>query len=200
MEAAAKAGLAEPGYWIGERAFATVASNPKPRKDLLMKCVESFQKIGAYDKAVMAAEQALKVDPTDGNLSAFIRSLAAQATMAKGGYEKSGQAGGFRQNIRDADKQRMLDEEERIVKTDETIDRLLLAAKEDTSSAPRTCPPSTSSPSSLRERGRPNDEKNAHTLYLNAFKDTKQFRYREQAGDILIRQARRKVEELAKDA
>src|SRR2546423_1106848 len=100
MEAAAKAGLAEPGYWIGERAFAMVLSQPKPRKDLLMKVVESFQKIGAYDKAVIAAEQALRVDPTDGHLSAFIRSLAAQATMAKGGYEKSGEAGGCRPNHR----------------------------------------------------------------------------------------------------
>src|SRR3982751_2226255 len=76
MEAAAKAGLSEPGYWIGERAFALVLQQPKPRKDLLMKVVESFQKIGAYDKAVMAAEQALRIDPTDGHLSAFIRRLA----------------------------------------------------------------------------------------------------------------------------
>jgi tetratricopeptide (TPR) repeat protein len=198
LEAAAKAGLPEPGYWIGERAFATVMTSPKPRKDLLMKLVESFQKIGVYDKAVMAAEQALKLDPTDGHLSAFIRSLAAQATMAKGGYDKSGQAGGFRQNIRDADKQRMLDEGERIVKTDETIDRLLVAAKEEYNQRPQDLPTIDKLAKLLRERGRPNDEKNAHTLYLNAYKDTKQFRYREQAGDILIRQARRKVEELAK--
>jgi tetratricopeptide (TPR) repeat protein len=198
MEAAAKAGLAEPGYWIGERAFATVLANPKPRKDLLMKVVDSFQKIGAYDKAVLAAEHALKLDPTDGNLSAFIRSLAAQATMAKGGYDKSGQAGGFRQNIRDADKQRMLEEAERIVKTDDTIDRLLAAAKEEYKQRPQDLPTIDKFAKLLRERGRPKDEETAFRLYMQANQDTKQFRFREQAGDIRIRQARRKVEELNK--
>ena len=198
MEAAAKAGLAEPGYWIGLRAFATVVASPKPRKDLLMKVMTSFQTIGAYDKAVQAAEQALKVDPTDGNLSAYIRSLAAQATMAKGGYEKSGEAGGFRRNIRDADKQRMLEDEERIVKTDDTIDRMLAAAKEEYSKRPQDLPTIDKLAKLLRERGRPKDENSAHDLYMKAFNDTKQFRYREQAGDIRIRQARRQVEELAK--
>ncbi len=198
MEAAAKAGLAEPGYWIGERAFATVVASPKPRKDLLMKVVESFQKIGSYDKAVQAAEQALKVDPTDGNLSAFIRSLAAQATMAKGGYEKSGEAGGFRRNIRDADKQRMLEDADRIVKTDDTIDRLLAAAKEEYKQRPNDLPTIDKLAKLLRERGRPKDEETAHQLYMKAFEDTKQFRFREQAGDIRVRQARRKIEELSK--
>lgn len=196
MEAAAKAGLSEPGYWIGQRAFALVITQPKPRKDLLMKVVDSFQKIGAYDKAVLAAEQALKLDPTDGNLSAFIRSLAAQATMAKGGYEKSGEAGGFRQNIRDADKQRMLDEAERIVKTDDTIDRLLVVAREEYKQRPTDLPTIDKLAKLLRERGRPKDEETAHKLYLQAYQDTKQFRFREQAGDIRIRQARRKVDEL----
>jgi tetratricopeptide (TPR) repeat protein len=196
MEAAAKAGLPEPGYWIGERAFATVLSNPKPRKDLLMKIVESFQKIGSYDKAVIAAEQALKLDPTDGNLSAFIRSLAAQATMAKGGYERSGEAGGFRQNIRDADKQRMLEEADRIVKTEDTIDRLLVAASEEYKQRPTDLPTIDKFAKLLRERGRPKDEERAYRLYMQAYEDTKQFRYREQAGDIRIRQARRKVDEL----
>jgi tetratricopeptide (TPR) repeat protein len=196
MEAAAKAGLSEPGYWIGERAFALVLSQPKPRKDLLMKVVDSFQKIGAYDKAVIAAEQALKIDPTDGNLSAFIRSLAAQATMAKGGYEKSGQAGGFRQNIRDADKQRLLEEADRIVKTEDTIDRLLVAASEEYKQRPADLPTIDKYAKLLRERGRPKDEERAYRLYMQAYEDTKQFRFREQAGDLRIRQARRKVDEL----
>jgi len=196
MEAAAKAGLAEPGYWIGERAFALVLSQPNPRKDLIMKVVDSFQKIGAYDKAVMAAEQALKVDPSDGKLSSFIRSLAAQATMAKGGYEKSGEAGGFRQNIRNADKQRLLEEADRIVKTDDTIDRLLAAVSEEYKQRPTDLPTIDKFAKLLRERGRPKDEESAFKLYMQAYQDTKQFRYKEQAGDIRIRQARRKVEEL----
>jgi tetratricopeptide (TPR) repeat protein len=196
FEAAAKVGMPEPSLWIGDRAFATAVSQPKPRKDLVMKCCESFEKIGTFDRAIKAAEAAHRLDPTDGALGAYIRTLAAQATMARGGYERSGEAGGFRQNIRDADKQRMLEEGERIVKTDETIDRLLAAVAEEYKARPLDLPTIDKYGKLLLERGRPQDEEKAWKLFTEAFEATKQFRFREQAGDIRIRQSRRKVAEL----
>ncbi len=197
FEACAKLGLAEPAVWIGERAFATALRQSKPRKDHIIKCMESFQAVGAYDKAIIAAEQAYKLDPTDSQLGAHIRTLAAQATMNRGGYEKTGEAGGFRQNIRDADKQRLLEESDRIVKTEETIDRLLAAAKEEYLRRPTDLPTIDKLGKLLLERGRPQDEERAHKLFMDAFASTKQFRFREQAGDIRIRQARRRVNDLA---
>jgi tetratricopeptide (TPR) repeat protein len=116
--------------------------------------------------------------------------------MARGGYEQAGQAGGFRQNIRDADKQRMLEESERIVKTDETIDRLLVAAVEEYKKRPADLPTIDKLGKLLLERGRPQDELKAHKLFMEAFEATKQFRFREQAGDIRIRQSRRGVADL----
>jgi tetratricopeptide (TPR) repeat protein len=196
FEATAKLGMAEPSLWVGERAFATAATQPKPRKDLIMKCCESFARVGAFDKSIIAAEHAHRIDPSDGQLGAYIRTLAAQATMARGGYEQAGQAGGFRQNIRDADKQRMLEESERIVKTDETIDRLLVAAVEEYKKRPTDLPTIDKLGKLLMERGRPQDELKAHKLFMEAFEATKQFRFREQAGDIRIRQSRRGVSDL----
>jgi len=196
FEATAKVGQPEPTLWVGDRAFATAISQPKPRKDLIMKCCESFERVGSFDRAIKAAEAAHRVDPTDGQLGAYIRTLAAQATMARGGYERSGEAGGFRQNIRDADKQRMLEDSERIVKTDETIDRLLVAAVEEYKKRPTDLPTIDKLGKLLLERGRPSDEEKAWKLFMEAFEATKQFRFREQAGDIRIRQSRRKVVEL----
>lgn len=197
FEACSKLGLAEPALWIGERAFATALRQTKPRKDHIVKCMESFQAIGAYDKAILAAEQAHRLDPSDAQLGAHIRTLAAQATMNRGGYEKTGEAGGFRQNIRDADKQRLLEESERIVKSEETIDRLLVMAKEEYQRRPTDLPTIDKLGKLLLERGRPQDEERAHKLFTDAYASTKQFRFREQAGDIRIRQARRKVVDLA---
>ncbi len=197
FEACSKVGQTEPALWIGERAFATALRQTKPRKDHIVKCMESFQAIGAYDKAILAAEQAHRIDPTDAQLGAHIRTLAAQATMTRGGYEKSGEAGGFRQNIRDADKQRLLEESERIVKSEETIDRLLVMAKEEYQRRPTDLPTIDKLGKLLLERGRPQDEERAHKLFMDAFASTKQFRFREQAGDIRIRQGRRKVADLA---
>jgi len=198
LETAAKLQIIEPAFWIGERVFACVTKEKKVRKDLLMKVSDSFSKIGAFDRSVAAAEVALKLNPADGELSAYIRSLAAQATMARGGYEKSGQKGAFRQNIRDADKQRMLDESERVSKTDQTVDRLLASTAEEYVKRPGDLPTIERYAKLLLERGRPEDEERAHTLYMEAFSQANQFRFRELAGELKVRQSRRKVVELKK--
>jgi len=195
-EGASKLALKAPALWITDRAFGITLQEKKVRKDLLIKCSECFEKIEAYEKALAAREQALALDRTDGDLAAKIRSLAAMATMNKGGYDKAGQAGGFRSNIRDADKQRQLEEQERIVKTDETIDRLIETAKADYDRRSDDLPAIERYAKILLERARPADEERAHELYFNAFTKFAQFRFRELAGDIRIRQSRRKASEL----
>ncbi|CAG0950195.1 hypothetical protein PHYC_00158 [Phycisphaerales bacterium] len=198
LELCAKLRLSEVGVWVGDRAMGAVLREKKVRKDLLVKIAEMLASVGAADRAIVAAEQAQKVDPTDGELAAFIRSLAAQATMSRGGYDQTGQAGGFRANIRDAQKQRHLDEAERIVKTDETIERLLSAAEDECIKRPGDVPSIEKYAKLLVERGRPEDEEKAHALYLQAFDLSKAFRWRELAGVIRFRQARRKALDLKK--
>jgi tetratricopeptide (TPR) repeat protein len=198
FEASAKLGNPEPAFWIGQRAFATCINDKKVKKDQFLKVSQCFQKIGAYNQAVAAAESASKMDPTDGELKAFIRNLAAQATMSKGGYERSGEAGGFRQNVRDSDKQRILDDEERISKTEQTLDRLIIADEEELAKRPGDLPTIEKFAKHLLERGKARDEERAHKLYMDAYTQTSQFRFRELAGDIRMRQARRKGTELRK--
>lgn len=196
FEGAARLGLIEPGVWIGVRAMATSLKEKKPSKERVLKCAEFFQKIGAHNHAVNAAENALKIDPTNGEIAQYVRQLAAQATMSRGGYEQAGKEGGFRQNIRDATKQRQLDESERIVKTEETKDRLIVAAEADLAQRPGDAPTMDRLAKILLERGRPADEERAYDLYTQAYEQTKAFRWREQAGVIRMRQARRKVVDL----
>lgn len=197
-EHAAGLNLVEPGFWIGERALGAVRLDKKPRKDWYIKLMESFGKIGAFEKATLAGEAAYRLDPTDGPLGAQVRNLAAQATMNKGGFDQAGKAGGFRANIRDFEKQRHLEEEQRVVKTAETIDRLLATAEEDYRKRPEDLPTINALAKRLKERGRPEDEERAHTILMEAFGLTKQFRFRMDAGDIRLRQERRKVSEIKK--
>jgi tetratricopeptide (TPR) repeat protein len=193
--AAAALGLPEPTYWIGTRALGAIDQDRRPRKDLCVRLIDIFSKVGAFDKAVEAGERAVRMDPSDGPLAAQIRNLAAQATMSRGGFEQSGEAGGFRANIRDAEKQRLLDEQERIVKTEETIDRLVRAAEEDYKSRPEDPSAIAVYAKRLMERGRPEDEKRAREVLKLAFDTTRQFRFREMDGDIRLRQATRKLVE-----
>ena len=195
VEAAGQANLPESCVWLAERALPRVVREKKPRKDLALKISEAAQKVGAYDMAVGAAEAAQKLDPTDGEVTAMIRTLAAQATMARGGYEKTGE-GGFRQNVRNLDKQRDLEEADRVVKTEESADRLIAAAEADLKTRPDDVPSADKLARLLVERGRPADEEKAHQIYMRLHQATKQFRFRELAGDIRIRQARRTTSEL----
>ncbi len=196
MDAASKAEFAEPAYFLGERAFSIIHNDKKPRKDLFIKLSDGFAKIGAFDRAVTAREAASQLDPTDGDLKAEIRSMAAQATMHRGGFDATGQAGGFRKNIRDAEKQRQLEESERLVKTEETIDRLIADAVKALKERPGDLPTNEKYVKLLLERGRPKDEEEAHQRLMKLYADSNQFRYREQAGDIKIRKARREASEL----
>lgn len=199
FELAAKMGLADPGKWIGERALGWALKDKKPRKEMLVRVMESFEKIGVFEKAIVAAEEALKLDPSDGPLAARVRSLAAQATMTKGGYDKMG-AGGFRQNVRDSDKQRMLEEQDRVVQTTESLDRLIAAAEQELAGRPEDIPTRERLCKYLVQRGAPDDEERAYSILTEAYSTSNQFRFRELAGDIRIKQARRRVAEAKKAA
>jgi tetratricopeptide (TPR) repeat protein len=192
-EHASKLGLLEPTNWIGERALGAIAREKKPSKNHFKKMVEIFMKVGIAEKAVEAAGAALQIDPSDGALAAEIRNLSAQATMAKGGYEQTGQAGGFRQNIRDLDKQRRLDDADRIVKTEETLDRLVTDAEADYQKRPNDPAAIGLLAKRLIERGRPEDEKRAIAVLRQGYTTTKEFRFSEQEGTLKLRIAHRKL-------
>lgn len=193
FESAAGLGLTEVTNWVGDRAFPAALRDKKPRKDWFIKLLDGFEKIGAFDKAVAAGEAAYKVDPTDGELGTKVKNLAAQMTMSRGGYEKTGQAGGFRANVRDAEKQRQLDEADRIVKSADTVDRLLQTAEDEFAKRPDDLPTINTLIKRLVERGRPDDEARAMSICLQTFEKTKQFRFRQAWGDLRMRQERRRV-------
>lgn len=198
MESASSLRLKEPTIWIGDRALGRVLQDKKVRKELLLKIAEAFKTVEDPDRAIQAAEAAVKLDPSDGELAAYVRNLAAQATMNRGGYEKTGQEGGFRANIRDTSKQQNLEEADRIVKTEDTIERLLKVAEDEYLKRPNDLPTIENLGKRLLDRGKPADEARAYELYMETYSKTNQFRFRELAGDIKIRQSNRKIRDLQK--
>lgn len=199
-EAAVKLDLHEQAYWIGERAIGAVVNEKKPSKSLLIRLINLFREIGAYDRAVEVGQVAVRVDPTDAKLATEIRNMSAQAAMSRGGYEKSGQEGGFRANLRDAAKQDALAAADRIVKTEETISALVRAAKEDFEARPQDPAAIRIYAKRLLERGTLDDEKTAFAMLKKAFDETGQFQFRQQAGEIMLRNARRNLSKYKQEA
>ncbi len=194
-EQAAKLKLVEVTAWLTDRAAALVLKDKSTRKDLLLRLRDCYGAANEFEKAMDMAERAQRLDPTDGSLAAEIRDLAARSAMNKGGYAQAGEAGGFRAMIRDADQQRRLDEGERIVKSESTLDRLIADAEADYQRRPDDIPTIKVLAQRLLERGRPEDEERAWSLYMSAYERFKQFDLRRAAGDIRIRQARRRAAE-----
>jgi tetratricopeptide (TPR) repeat protein len=178
---------------IGEWAYAAARNDPKPRKDNFVRLMRALDAMGLPDLALNIGEDARRIDPADGQLSNDLKMLAAKSTMAKGGYEKTGVEGGFRQNIRDAGKQKALEEADRVSKTDDAKDRVVAACEAEFAARPEDIPTTDKLIKALRERGKPSDEERAVAISLQTFERTKIFKFRQNAGEVRIRQARRKV-------
>jgi tetratricopeptide (TPR) repeat protein len=181
---------------IGTRALRAALEDPKVKKDHLVTMMHLFSQLGAYERAVQAGEAACRLDPTDAKLQAETRNLSAQATMTKGGYEKSGAAGGFRANVRDIEAQRKREEEERLVKSEDTLERVILNNKADYEARPNDPAAIQKFAKSLLERGTAEDEALAFKVLMKGFEATRTYRFKQLAGDIRLRVASRKIIEL----
>ena len=190
--AASKLDLAEQTHYLGEQALKLVGG--KPKKDHYVKLMESFERVQAYDLAVQAGDAAVRLDPSDAGLANDVKNMSAQSSISRGGFDKTGEEGGFRSNIRDADKQRQLEDSDRISKTEDTIDRLIMDAEAAYRDNPEDMPKLQQLVKRLLERGRPEDEQRAIRLLMKGFETTKQFRFRQDAGKVRLRQLKRTLE------
>ena len=196
MEGAVKLSLDEPAFFIGTRTLRAALEDPKAKKDHLVTMMHLFSQLGAFERAVQAGEAACRIDPSDAKLQAETRNLSAQATMTKGGYEKSGAAGGFRANVRDIEAQRKREEEERLVKSEDTLERVILNNKTDYETRPNDPAAIQKFAKSLLERGTAEDEALAFKVLMKGFEATRTYRFKQLAGDIRLRVHSRKVIEL----
>jgi tetratricopeptide (TPR) repeat protein len=168
----------------------------RPRRDNFVDLIDLFQSLNAFDKAVQAGEIAVHLNPNDSRLAARVRNLSAESTMSRSGFDQTGQAGGYRANIRDSDTQRKLDEGERVVKTEEVLERLISDAKAAYEAHPADRPAIKEYARRLIERARPADIETALAVLDRAYKATQEVQFRVQAGDIRLRLARQRLKVL----
>lgn len=199
-ELASKLGMAEPTYWLGQHAINAAAGEPKPRKDHFVRLKDALVRVGAYDLGLKAGQVALTLDPSDSPLDAEMRNLAAQNAMSQGGYEATGEAGGFRANIRNAEAQRRIEEESRSVKSEQTAGRVLEAAREDYERRPADTVAIEKYVRALLDSGGEENEKAAGELLVRTYEATKEFRFRQRAGELKLRRAGRKLAGLKEKA
>lgn len=193
--AASALGITDPVKMLGEHALKLALNDPKAKKDMFVKLLEAFANSGSYKLAAVAGENACRMDPADADLQHQVRNMLAQSTMTSGGYDDT-EAGGFRKNIRDADKQLKLEQEDSVAKTDSTKDAIVERTKQEHEARPDDIPSLEKYAKALMARGKGPDELKAMTLFNQAFKQTGSFRFRKEAGEIQMNRARRTLEKI----
>jgi tetratricopeptide (TPR) repeat protein len=196
-QAAGKLGLTEPTKLIGEHALTLAQNDPKQKKDMFVKLLDAFQTAGVFDLAAIAGDMACRMDPGDGELQVRVRNMLAASTMSSGGYDND-EEGGFRKNIRNADKQLELEQQDSVAKTSSTKDQIIERTAADYESRPEDIAALGAYAKALLERGKNADELKAMALYGSAYKASGQFRFRQQAGEVQIRRAQRMIAKLTK--
>lgn len=197
--APAELGLLEVAKWVGPKALSILVREPKPRKDHALKLMEVLQKAELFELALKSCELAVRADPNDRKLADDFKDLSALAAMNKGGFDKTGEAGGFRANIRDAAGQQKLNEGDSIVRSDAVADRVVQAAKAEYDARPDDKPTIKKYVQALAARGTPADEAAAIVVLEKAFVQTQEFQFRKLAGELRMRKGRKELRAL-KDA
>jgi hypothetical protein len=175
---------------LGQRAYTLSRQDKKPRKDAFVRLLAVFRAAGNFKLAVESGELARQLDPSDADLQHEVRNMMAQQTMSSGGFDQAGQEGGFRRNIRDAAKQAELEAADRITKTEDVKDRLVEVSQREYEADPENPVAIDKFGKALRQRGKASDLLTAWKVYNRAYGTTKQFRFRQAAGEIRIRQAK----------
>jgi tetratricopeptide (TPR) repeat protein len=191
MQLASDLGLAEPAVWIATRALGAAEREKRPRKDYFLKIMEVLRRFEKFDLAIRAGEAALRVDPTDGRLSAELRNMSADSTMRRGGFDQTGAEGGFRANIRDIARQQELEEASRVSKTEEALNRLLVGARSEYEANKLDKPTINKYVDLLLERGQEEDEQTAIRVLDEAYRTTQEFRFKDRAEQLRLRVRRR---------
>ncbi len=196
IEFTGKLSLFELGQWFAPMALnlVRVQQNKKNSKSLWLQAKELFTSIDAWNEAFACSEEAVRMDPSDSKLVTELKQLTAARAIQKGGYANTvNQEGGFRANIKDAEKQRALQEQDSIAAGGDTDLRNLERAKTDWETNPALPEHVQKYATLLRRVGTAESESKAYEVYLDGFQRLGEYRFRMAAGDIRIAQSRRKL-------
>jgi tetratricopeptide (TPR) repeat protein len=195
LKAAVDGGYNKAAHWIANLIFQTNNAIEKPSLQTYLLLKDSYAALGQYDKAVAACQRACRLRPESKELADEFKNLSAELTMSKGKYDMDGD---FRQSIRDRDTQAKLYAQDRIVKTEDY--RVL--AVEDARKAYARDPDQPKRvfalADTLADLETDQAENEAIQLLEDAHETRKDFNFREKAGQLRIRQIKRKLREAKK--
>jgi tetratricopeptide (TPR) repeat protein len=187
MQSAHKGGFYDTCLWIGPTLLrANTEVKPDVNKFLAMKDI--YKDLRQWKAAAEACRFARDLRPNDMDLAQEFKNLSAVDTMDQGGYMTGGS---FRDSIRDRDKQEQLQAQDRDFKTTDFLDRRIRDAEAEWRADPNEAGKLTKYVEALEATEDPENENKAIELLEDAYRRTKQFRFRQRSGKIKMTQMTR---------
>lgn len=188
LQNAHRAGFYDTVMWIGpilQKANAD-AKNPEYNKFIILKDI--YKDLQQWKLATDACQYATMLKPDDMDLQTELKNLGAQHTMTKGNY---GTAKSFRDSIKDMDKQSKLLDEDKDVRSIDSLRRAIADAEAEWTAEPNEPGKLMKYVEALVRTEDPQYEARAIEVLHNAYETTKQFRFRAAVGKIKMAQLAR---------
>ena len=176
--------------WIADLIFE--ANNAAKRRSVAVYLTlkDAYAAIGLFERALSACQFASRLKPEDKELVDEGRRLAAEMTVAKGKYDRTGD---FRESIQGIHKQQMMQAQDDVIKTED----YRTAAVKDASDAMKQGPDIPINIFNLAKALEDmQDDKScdeAIALLEDAYGKSADFSFKRQAGQIGIRRLQRKI-------
>jgi tetratricopeptide (TPR) repeat protein len=202
MKAVSQAVKAEQNSFGSAMADTLLSLSSQEGKALSYKelkaLMELFQSAGAWDQAIKVGQAALEAKPEDAALQRALNELAAERAISGGGYDQmGGEEGGFKNFVKDMDKQRELEEDESLAGSAGSMERVVARAKKEFEENQDSPDAVSSYVKVLKKQATPESIKLAFQVLMQGFKVTKQYRFRMEAADIKITMASSQIATLA---
>ncbi len=179
--------------WIADYLFQANNSAAKRSLQLYLLLKDSYLAMDQLDRAVIAIQFATELKPDDLELADEYKRLSAEQTLSRGKYD---QEVDFRESIKDRAAQEKLQAQQSIVKTEDYRLQAVEDARRALARNPDIPTNTVNLADALSDLQNDQDQREAIELLENAYDRTKDFNFKQRAGLVRIKQAKRKMTEI----
>jgi tetratricopeptide (TPR) repeat protein len=190
LKAAYIGGYVRTTEWLANVLFITINSMERPNVNLYILLKDAYASIGQYEKAIVACKKASELKPSDHELSDEYKRLATELTVSNGKYDRKGD---FRESIKNSEAQRIIQASDGVVKSDDFRESLIKDARAQLAKNP-TLPQNIFNLANALSQTETDDAENeAIELLDDAYASSRDFGFKQKAGEIRISQLRRNI-------
>ena len=187
-QGAFRGGFYDTANWIADICLRANAESPKPDFHKFIVLKDIYKGMNNFSQATEACAAALQLRREDQELQGEMRSLAAQDTMNRGKYHTGGS---FKNSIRNMGDQQKLLEDEKDFKSEDILLRKIADTEKEWRAAPEDLAKFGKYIDALRSTEMMEYENVAIEALDEMYHKTRQFKFRQKAGEIKISQLNR---------